>query len=76
MKNEQPIWYEPHPVTAERKAEIREAGYRILDAVFAPQGYETPEAAAERERAEAQAAIEKADAERTAAESKAGKGKK
>lgn len=30
------VWYEPHPVTPERKAELRARGYRIIDAVFAP----------------------------------------
>lgn len=28
--------YEPHPVSAERKAELRAQGYKILDARFAP----------------------------------------
>lgn len=32
------IIYEPHPVTPERKAELRAQGYRIIDAVFAPPG--------------------------------------
>ncbi len=30
------IIYEPHPVTAERKKELREQGYKIIDAVFKP----------------------------------------
>lgn len=30
------IIYEPHPVTAERKAELVAQGYKIIDAVFAP----------------------------------------
>lgn len=30
------IWYEPHPVTAERKAELRSKGYKIIDAAFMP----------------------------------------
>jgi hypothetical protein len=33
------IHYEPHPVTPERKAELRARGLIILDAVFAPEGY-------------------------------------
>jgi len=37
------IIYEPHPVTAERKAELRAAGYKIIDAIFAPDGYVHPE---------------------------------
>lgn len=39
MSKEQKIIYEPHPVTAERKAELRADGYKIIDAVFAPQGH-------------------------------------
>lgn len=42
MNTEQPIWYEPHPVTPERKAELRACGVRILDAQFMPEGYENP----------------------------------
>ncbi len=38
------IIYEPHPVSLERKAELRAEGYQILDAVYAPEGYEHPEA--------------------------------
>ena len=30
------IWYEPHPVSAERKAELRSQGYKIIDAAFMP----------------------------------------
>lgn len=30
------IIYEPHPLTQERKAELRAQGYKIIDAVFAP----------------------------------------
>lgn len=32
------IQYEPHPVSPERKRELREQGYRIVDARFAPVG--------------------------------------
>lgn len=38
------IIYEPHPVTPERKAELRAAGYKIIDAIFAPAGYVHPDA--------------------------------
>ena len=38
------IHYEPHPVTNERKAELRAKGLRIIDARFAPDGYEPPKA--------------------------------
>lgn len=30
------IWYEPHPVSPERKTELRAQGYKIVDAAFAP----------------------------------------
>jgi len=40
--SEDKIWYEPHPVTPERKAELRAQGFRILDAVFQPEGHENP----------------------------------
>ena len=30
------IHYEPHPVTPERKAELRAQGVKIIDARFAP----------------------------------------
>lgn len=32
------IVYEPHPVSAERKAELRAKGLKIVDARFAPEG--------------------------------------
>lgn len=31
------IHYEPHPVTAERKAELRAKGFKIIDARYAPE---------------------------------------
>lgn len=31
------IAYEPHPVSAERKAELRAQGFKIIDARFAPE---------------------------------------
>jgi hypothetical protein len=33
-----PIKYEPHPVSPERKAELIAAGFKIVDARFAPLG--------------------------------------
>lgn len=30
------VIYEPHPVTPERKAELRALGYKIVDARFKP----------------------------------------
>lgn len=37
------VIYEKHPVSSERKAELRQKGYKIIDARFAPDGYEHPE---------------------------------
>lgn len=37
------IIYERHPVTAERKADLRRKGYKIIDVSFAPADYENPE---------------------------------
>lgn len=37
---EKKVWYEPHPVTPARKAELRGRGYQIIDAAFAPAGHE------------------------------------
>ena len=37
MKHDQrAVWYEPHPVTPERKAELLGMGYKIIDAAFKP----------------------------------------
>lgn len=58
------IIYERHPVTPARKAALRAKGYTIIDAAFAPEGYEYPEDA----RAEAD---ERADQALTAKELKA-----
>ena len=33
---ERPIHYEPHPVSRERKAELKARGLNIVDAKFAP----------------------------------------
>lgn len=38
------IIYEPHPVTAKRKAELRASGYKIIDAIFSPADYVHPDA--------------------------------
>lgn len=43
---ERPIIYEPHPVSPERKAELKAQGYRIIDAVFAPKDARPATAAA------------------------------
>ena len=37
------VIYEKHPVSPERKAELRQKGYKIIDARFAPEDYEHPE---------------------------------
>lgn len=36
------IIYEKHPVSKERKAELRQMGYKIVDAKFAPKDYVYP----------------------------------
>ena len=36
MSKEKKVIYEPHPVSAERKAELVAKGFKIVDAVFAP----------------------------------------
>lgn len=41
-----PVWYEPHPITPARKAELREQGYVVRDAAFAPPAAEAPAQAA------------------------------
>lgn len=38
------VYYEKHPVTQERKDELRAKGYKIIDARFAPSGWIDPEA--------------------------------
>jgi hypothetical protein len=40
------VWYEPHPVTPARKKELVAAGYRIVDARYAPPGWVRPGAPA------------------------------
>ncbi|QIB36873.1 hypothetical protein G3A56_01740 [Rhizobium oryzihabitans] len=44
MTKEREIAYEPHPVSPERKAELRKAGYKIIDARFNPDVKSAPEA--------------------------------
>lgn len=45
MSKQKETIYEPHPVTPERKAELIAAGYQIIDAIYAPEGYVHPDAA-------------------------------
>jgi hypothetical protein len=45
MSKSEQIVYEPHPVTPERKAELREQGFRIIDAIFKPADEEAAEQA-------------------------------
>jgi hypothetical protein len=40
--DDRPIHYEPHPVSQQRKAELLKQGVRILDAKFAPPGWNAP----------------------------------
>lgn len=54
---EERIHYEPHPVSRERRAELRAQGLTILDAQFAPEGWRPavapPESQAEPESTDA-----------------------
>ena len=43
MSKERKTIYEPHPVSPERKAELRAEGYKIIDVRFAPEGEKPPE---------------------------------
>lgn len=49
------IVYEPHPVSAERKAELVAQGFRIVDAAFAPAGAVSAPKKAEEPKAEVEA---------------------
>lgn len=42
MAEPRPIWYEKHPVSPERKAELRAAGYQVDDLARAPPGWKPP----------------------------------
>ena len=44
MSKDRKVIYEVHPVSQERKAELIKQGYKIIDAQFAPEGYEHPDA--------------------------------
>lgn len=44
---DKPIVYEPHPISPERRAELLNAGYRIVDAVYAPTGAQPVKSVAE-----------------------------
>lgn len=41
--SDRPVWYEPHPCSAERKAELRAQGFQVIDAVFKPADVDQPE---------------------------------
>jgi len=46
-----PVIYEPHPVSEERKAELRGLGYKIIDVKFKPaDAEEVQEEPAKRQR--------------------------
>lgn len=49
MSKEQKTIYEKHPVSPERKVELRAEGYRIIDARFAPADYKHPHAKAQKD---------------------------
>lgn len=38
------VWYEPMPITRERKRELNAQGYRVVDAAFAPIDWRPPAA--------------------------------
>lgn len=42
MAEPRPIWYEGPPVSPERKAELRAAGYQVADLWQAPAGWKPP----------------------------------
>jgi hypothetical protein len=46
MESQREIWYEPHPVTPERKKALLAAHYKIVDARYAPPGWVRPDAPA------------------------------
>lgn len=43
MSKEHKVIYEPHPVSEERKRELKGKGYKILDAAFKPDNFENDE---------------------------------
>lgn len=49
------IIYEPHPVSPERKAELRKQGFKIVDVRFAPEGFRNALQAETKTEAPAQA---------------------
>jgi hypothetical protein len=42
VKEMSKIYYEPHPITVERKTELIEKGFKIIDARFMPKGWVDP----------------------------------
>jgi len=54
------IIYEPHPVSPERKAELVGQGFKIMDAIFAPEDVK-PAPVADKPAAAPKAAAKKAD---------------
>jgi hypothetical protein len=52
------IAYEPHPVTPERKAELRAQGFKIIDARFKPADVDEPDEIAGMDGAELTEALE------------------
>jgi hypothetical protein len=54
------IIYEPHPISPERKAELVGQGFKIMDAIFAPEDAK-PAPVADKPAAAPKAAAKKAD---------------
>lgn len=52
------IYYEPHPVSAARKAELRSKGYKIIDARFAPADWKAHDGLQEEEKTKTEAQTE------------------
>ena len=54
------IHYEHHPVSPERKAELRAQGFKIIDAAFAPADWKAPDGLqAEEAQAETEAPVKR-----------------
>ena len=52
--NDRPIHYEPHPVSRERKAELKALGFNIIDIKFAPPATKQPKPKARKSQSEPQ----------------------
>ncbi len=62
------VIYQKHSVTPEQKVELRSQGFKIIDAAFAPAGYEHPFTRREQAEEQAKAELEAKSTERVEAE--------